>query len=918
MPKRKVKGPEWRKLEQAVAAHYVALGYTVSPNTNLDGSQLDLLCTSHVNGVGLVTVGVEVKHRTAGQIGVDEVRRFKSTAIGLRDDAHIQAAVLVANVPFSQDARAALYRVPWLTLMEFGDLEQDLFNFRDALIRTRFEYEATPIFPRYVPLAASHRGEIYDDAVALLGDLVAKGGLTVLMADFGMGKTTAVDRLFYELICERVTDASKPYPIKLKLRTLLQYPDLWTFISDNLRDNQYLRPTRAQFERRLERGEMAIFLDGFDEIKTNADAKDRAVFLQQLSPLLSSPCACVIATRSTYFKTFDEMVRLIAASAASTPYTPRIDRKRTGGEAILRRLGLARPETPNREELGNIVVLNSLTREARRAYLDTYADEFRTKHGVDVDEVHEFLGKIYNLPELMQRPLLLEMVVTTVLAGKIDIASKDVGHVGPSMIYDDYTTICAHRDYKMRPGGLDWEERLAASRAIAMGMLQRNVIELGSAEVAQLIEQLPFVQRRVAPIDGSRRQDMEEILTDVRVCSFLSSETGGQSFGFKHKSFFEFFVAQNILMERVKRPDAFQLFEDAPLTKEILYFLGSFARDQPEFGEVVRNGVNASPVSSRQTYRLCRRIAFAAGTLLANLSIVGQGVQDVALENLELPNVEMRNLELQRVRLHDLDCDGWILDRCHLQASSCESLRFVNPKLDATLTKTTLDAIHIAGGAVGFSGQDWSFRDSTISAAHIQLSGSATFVDLRITSSTVGLGGLRLARGSSMTIEGGTVFSRGPDRWSPSQGVIRLSGCRLDGLWIPAHILASCMSEKDAEAPIIEIIRCSGIIFSEYDLEDELDKDRQARFRARHPDLTILAEPAIRRAIRRRNGERVEVIIPSETMTSTERDIYSDGVIKREDAKLDPALHALLTHGATDNQAELYIALLDATFAKDA
>ena len=93
------------------------------------------------------------------------------------------------------------------------------------------------------------------------------------------------------------------------------------------------------------------------------------------------------------------------------------------------------------------------------------------------------------------------------------------------------------------------------------------------------------------------------------------------------------------------------------------------------------------------------------------------------------------------------------------------------------------------------------------------------------------------------------------------------------------------------------------------DLSDEVDGAKVARFRSRHPNLHILAESAIKRAIRRRNGEVVEMLLPSNSITARERDLYRQKVTEREDAEIEPALRALEAHGIPPELKELHASL---------
>ena len=68
------------ELERRVAAHYQALGFRTKRNVNLGNHQIDLLAVKHVPGGAVMTLMVEVKHRSKSPIGINDVTPFINTA----------------------------------------------------------------------------------------------------------------------------------------------------------------------------------------------------------------------------------------------------------------------------------------------------------------------------------------------------------------------------------------------------------------------------------------------------------------------------------------------------------------------------------------------------------------------------------------------------------------------------------------------------------------------------------------------------------------------------------------------------------------------------------------------------------------------------------------------------------------------
>src|SRR5262249_31943448 len=156
------------------------------------------------------------------------------------------------------------------------------------------------------------------------------------------------------------------------------------------------------------------------------------------------------------------------------------------------------------------------------------------------------------------------------------------------------------------PQFLGEDERLMACRELAMKMLTTGSLELTGTQVEHAVKQARLPTIRDAEPDD-RQGALERAVTDVRVCSFLSSTHDG-SLRFGHKSYFEFFVAQQLVLSAQYASDSFSQFARKRLSKEIIYFLGSFARDLEFFGQttikVLRNTIAADSATRELAVRI--------------------------------------------------------------------------------------------------------------------------------------------------------------------------------------------------------------------------------------------------------------------------------------------------------------------------
>lgn len=190
-------------------------------------------------------------------------------------------------------------------------------------------------------------------------------------------------------------------------------------------------------------------------------------------------------------------------------------------------------------ELANWIAIKSLSRKSIEAYLSDRAKEIFEATTYDYKTVADFIFGVYDLQDLVQRPLLLSMVVSTVICGSIDISKKEL-RFGPSELYDFYTTACAQRDTDK--GGivpfLNTSDRLLACRQLAVSMFNNGTIVLSNEQILTILGQIQFETPR--PRDMSMSDFIQRALTDIRVCSFLTMDENN-SLKFSHTSFMEFF-----------------------------------------------------------------------------------------------------------------------------------------------------------------------------------------------------------------------------------------------------------------------------------------------------------------------------------------------------------------------------------------
>ena len=348
------------------------------------------------------------------------------------------------------------------------------------------------------------------------------------------------------------------------------------------------------------------------------------------------------------------MTRALARQLLRLPSFERLSETSIDIENLLARLNMNAEERLTRNHLRNVIRLSQLTDETITEYLSKFQEELMQATKITIHEAKAFLYRIYDLADLMRRPLLLSMVVATILAGGVNIQDRSL-ILGPSTLYDLYTQLCVKRDLQKgeKSQFLSEEERLQACRQIALQMLDTGSIELRNSEVYEAVEKARLTRVVEKRKSSLRLSALESAVTDIRVCSFLSHGKDG-TLRFAHKSYFEFFVAQALVVACQNTIETLIPFSKRHLGKEILYFLGSFARDLDSFGRMITAVLKRAPQNAEGLMNLCARIAFASGTSLERLGLCGVTVDNVELHRANVAHVSFDNVRFINASMHEV------------------------------------------------------------------------------------------------------------------------------------------------------------------------------------------------------------------------------------------------------------------------
>lgn len=734
--KRKLKernDPDWQQLEARIGELYRSLGFHVDMNMEVAGQQVDVLATKMIEGLGLTTVVVECKHSKRAPISNQIVQDFISSIAAMRDRENITKGVIVTNLTFSPKAKEVAMKAGSVDLITTRDLEQQAFHSVPAYERFIAEYQDDEIYRSYLALRGTqytnsgYGPEIEDVDTAITGWLQHESiSLVSVLGDYGTGKTTLLQRLRYNLARDYVAGETSLKPVFVKLKDYVRYKTVDGLLVAAILENFYTSITLPTFKRGMYDGHFILLLDGFDEMEARAGANKRRENLVMLGDLLHGKCKAVLTCRPSYFVTHDEYVgyvRMIGEQLApgSLVHVDALGLKSQTRVAELEELHVelykqfgAPKDVATHADFGSVTLgLLRLNTDQIKSFLKTFEAQFRTKCRCSADEVLRFLLTVYDLSDLMTRPILLHMIVTTVLSGKIDIGGKGL-KFGPSSLYDLYTNIQFDRDWNK---GLTRQlisriERKEFAVAIALAMYDSGRLAVAYEEILQFAGHGGPVSSTKSMLNSGIRK--EELATDIQICAFLTRQQDGM-FRFTHKSFMEFFVALRLKDCLVTNKGIERL--NAELPKEILYFIGGFTYvEQSLRGKMI--SILEGVVDNRKYVMLASNLAAAlfyadkkvSGLRFDNLesyqlALVGTSMNDVVFRKPTFIRADWRNVDFTNCYFHEA-----ILDECQFTSLTLTNSLFetiCSGKCSDLSARTT----RVALSGDGFDLHNAVFRD---------------------------------------------------------------------------------------------------------------------------------------------------------------------------------------------------------------
>jgi uncharacterized protein YjbI with pentapeptide repeats len=588
-----------------------------------------------------------------------------------------------------------------VTMLQMSELDAQLLDVRPALSRFVTEYEQSDIHTSYIPLRAvvsfdelDNAAEPVDQIDSRLMEWFASGKITFasVLGDYGAGKSTLLNRLKYLYAHSYIRDQSRRKPLFIQLRDFNKFKSLESLLHDAFIRNFERELPLKVFWKGVAEGEFVILLDGFDEMTTRASRKQRQMLLHELSPLLRGDSPTLLSCRPAYFVSATEYNDLLGQLVAVTsPSLSQSDRAKEVAQVLnLLEEKLAKTYVFEKgaDKLSltssRTVRLKALSAEQIDEYLKSRDADFKRAADCGWQAVKTFLESIYDLKDLMRRPIILRMITDTVLAGHINIRSRNVQY-GPSALYRIYTNMELSRDWQKGKSRqlLTKEERTRFAVLLALTMLENMTFDVTHDQILGLISTLRISDRASSRI---MRLEPDELATDVRTCAFLTT-SGDLTYRFTHRSFMEYFVAFHLQQRLMAKKLPSQLLSKVPY--EVLYFLGSFAISDPPTGVALRNALKRYVKTRASDRYLLRNLCTAV--LFTGRSISGLNLDGINLEDSRHQQIHLEGLLMSDCKLHSVHLSSGSIRRSGLEKVLLEKCEWSELEVDDTSFEVELD-----------------------------------------------------------------------------------------------------------------------------------------------------------------------------------------------------------------------------------
>jgi|GEM_PF-5442989 len=756
-------------LLKTVSDLYGSFGFDVWRLPVLDGKQFDLRLRRVEPGIGLQTHLVQCIDDDVPTI---ERLREEAGVFGAVDyDADRWIIVTRGELPDGVNLlRKEHKRLRFVTVKE---LKEKIFNVRETYSRYLSKYRNSPIAASYIPLSAN-QSNTKTAAVSDIADIEESilnwfggnaSGFLFVLGDFGSGKTTLLERLKYRIAEDILTGSeSHPLPVLFRLREFYECGTVANFVNKTMASEFGHTIPVSTFWEAASEGRFLFLLDGFDEMSAENTARTRRERMLELSRFLKCRGMSIVTCRPAHYTSRDELssvASLLGGFSAVddfeiTARRQKYEKRKTNNttlaidkdnedRAISRHaavrdlhdgilsdvIGVDLGKSEALDQPCFEVTLRSLSEIQIKSFLSQSDARFRQLYGIDHISVYNFLQSVYDLSDLVKRPILLDIIVYTILKGAID-PTNSTTPLNSADLYRAYTSVQFKRDYSKGASRRFMSEatRSLFGQALAITMLESQRLEVSYDDVMKVVRENRSLWEELKNARGDVTE--EEVAGDVLTCSFVT-RTDSDMFRFAHKSFMEYFVALRIVEEALNQARRIKALE-GELNREILFFLGGFGQSDPRFFTwIVRKAKEIRSTKGEQVQRNnLASIVFSCNGSVEPVEIRRAETIDTSSKALVLSLAKLERVSVKKANFGTLRLIRSELEHCDFDECQADSLEFEHGDIQISLNACELDTLRVAGGRFTASCSGTSLGTVLVETGTVKLTGDVSIASGRI------------------------------------------------------------------------------------------------------------------------------------------------------------------------------------------
>ena len=660
--------------ENRTAELYRLLHYEVEHGRLFSGRQVDLFIRRRVGDIEIIRA-VECK---SGPVGADHIDSFHAKLLLVRKEFADANGTIVSGSTFTDAVRSHAAAVG-IKLILFRDLSVQLFDgyaYATNLLRelsSNERYARSLYVEPLIGYDLEGRGELATSVVTEWLENPEWKQLT-LLGDVGTGKSFLSKIVAYKLGEEFLKDPlNKPLPILVDLRNADRQLTLEGLILSHFGTSGLPQVSFDVFQYALSHGQIVIIFDGFDEMASRVTPQITTRNFHELVRCVQGQAKALLTCRTHYFKSRTEEEDIIFGGSSQSKsenvrelYYDLISRKGF-------KIAYLRPFTQQQIEQYVKLVKPTATREAMAK-----------------------INKTYNLMELSQRPMLLDMIVKS-------IDKLGDSEINQSTLYEVFTDAWIHRD--------QWRDVLSADDKTSFLKVLAQQLWQDDIEVIHYSSLLERIRSDLADRITSQ-QELSEIDNEIRTASFLTRNDAG-FYGFAHKSYQEYFFARFIAGEltegRVESLYTRRIsLEVAGFLAHMLHGTGAEAdleqiltsTYRPMISEnalAILYGIRKNELLASSSSNLSIKLPDACdlnGAQLEQISLEGATLRKASLENANLNEAILVRTDLSEANLSDAILTKANLTGARLKSCNIHSCTFKEASLEgADISESILDGV---------------------------------------------------------------------------------------------------------------------------------------------------------------------------------------------------------------------------------